>query len=239
MQIKCRSKDLKNQNVTLVSFSPLCWSNQSLILILTNGVTLQKSNCHVFSNAGIITCAAIVLTVFLNVSLSLCLYIHTVTALIVNQAPLMKQTTAPNHTQAMMVQAFFFFIHCFIHTLIIVSYGRMLYSILLHKRPQIIQSRNQHLCFFSLVNRRIELNRIYSIYYIQSDFYASIWSEWNQHSSCVILKMMFWLALLCCALADLSLFLCVCVYAHMHVKHLIDIRCQNWHWNIWAIFSLI
>jgi len=108
MQIKCRSKDLKNQNVTLVSFSPLCWSNQSLILILTNGVTLQKSNCHVFSNAGIITCAAIVLTVFLNVSLSLCLYIHTVTALIVNQAPLMKQTTAPNHTQAMMVQAFFF-----------------------------------------------------------------------------------------------------------------------------------
>jgi len=44
---------LKNQNVTLVSFSPLCWSRQSLILILTNGVTLQKCNCRVFSNAGI------------------------------------------------------------------------------------------------------------------------------------------------------------------------------------------
>lgn len=83
---------------------------ETLILIFV-GVTLQNCNCHGFSYAGIITCAIIVFTVLLNITFSLCLYIQTVTALTVNQAPLMKQTTAPNHTQAMMVQAFW---HSFI-----------------------------------------------------------------------------------------------------------------------------
>lgn len=138
-----------------MAFSPLCSSNhfmESLILIIV-GVTLQNCNCHGFSYAGIITCAVIVFTVLLNITFSLFVYSH-------SDSPHSEPGTideADNCTEPHTSDdgtGILAFIHCFIHTLIIVSYGRMLYSVLLYKRPQITRSRNQHLRFLVyLVNR--------------------------------------------------------------------------------------